>query len=300
MWALPTLLSLGAIYIFWGTSYLVIKTAGQEIQPWLLTGLRNLAAGAVLLGVACLLGRRLGSWLAWRNAAVVGVLMIGVGAGLLARGLHDVPSGAGAVLFAAVPLCVCILMAVLSQRISRAQLAGTLLGMLGVVLLGADSLDSTGLQGPTLILLAVVATSLSAVISDRLPMPEDVLMSAAVQMIAGGAVATLVGFALGERLGVPSARTWAALAYLSLFVSIIGYMSYVYLIRHAGPVMASSYAYVNPPVALLVGAVVLDEVVSTQAIVASGVVMAGAVTVLLAAPSRAAPAVVASGLARAR
>ena len=269
------LTALAIIYLLWGTSYLAIKQAGTEFPPLLLVGLRNLAAGVVL-----------GAPRLWVNAAMVGVLMISVGAAFLAMGLQHVSSGFAAVTFAAVPIVVCVLMVTKGRRITAAQWVGTIIGLAGLQLTNQGVDSELQQRGMWLVLAAVVATAASAVLMDHLPMPEDIIVTTGVQMVAGGGVASLVGWFMGERLSSVSTQALAAWLYLSLLVSVLGYLSYNYLMVKAGPVMASSYAYVNPPIALLAGAWLLGEQVSGLTLVATGVVLTGAATVLVATPRR--------------
>ena len=281
------MVALATIYVLWGTSYLAIKQAGAEFPPLLLVGLRNLAAGIFLVCLVRLQNRPWGAPRLWANTAMVGVLMISVGATLLAMGLQHVTSGFAAVAFAAVPVVVCVVMAVRGQRISRAQWVGTCVGVAGLLLMNHGTTGLLEGKGVWLILAAVVATAVSAVLMDHLPMPTDLFVTTGVQMVAGGGVAVLVGWFMGERLGMLSTQALAAWLYLSLLVSVLGYLSYTYLMVKAGPVMASSYAYVNPPIALLAGACLLGEQVSGLTLVATGVVLIGAMTVLFATPRRA-------------
>jgi drug/metabolite transporter (DMT)-like permease len=271
---------LAVLYVLWGTSYLAIKQAGSEIPPGLLVGLRNLAGGLLLMALVALRGRPLGTPRQWFHAGVVGVLMISVGASLLAGGMQTVDSGLAAVVFAAVPLVVCVSLPLLGRRVSVLQGVGTLMGLAGLLWLQQLPVGSASQVGLWLIAAAVIATAASAVLADRLSLPQDLLVSAGVQMMAGGACATLVGWLRQEKLSMPSAQALAAWAYLAVVVSVLGYLAYTYLLSKVGPVVASSYAYVNPPVALLAGAWLLDEHISGTMMLATGVVLLGALTVL--------------------
>jgi drug/metabolite transporter (DMT)-like permease len=135
-----------------------------------------------------------------------------------------------------------------------------------------------------LILAAVIATAASAVMMDRMPMPGDLIVATGVQMVAGGAVACIVGWMLGERIEEVGFPAWMAWLYLSLMVSVLGYMSYTYLLLKTGPVLASSYAYVNPPVALLAGAAMLGESVTSSGFFSMILVLLGAMIVLWGTP----------------
>ncbi len=280
------LLALAMVYVFWGTSYLAIKQAGHDFPPMLLVGLRNVLAGALLLFLARMLNRPFGSFRQGVNASCVGILMIAVGASLLAMGIRYVDSGFAAMLFATVPVAVCLMVAVTGSRIGPMQWLGTLVGVLGLVLMNKDiggSLQSTGMW---LILAAVIATAASAVMMDRIPMPSDLIVVTGVQMVAGGAVASIVGWMFGERIEEVGYAAWMAWLYLSLMVSVLGYMSYTYLLLKTGPVLASSYAYVNPPIALLAGAAILGESVTSTGFFSMLLVLLGAMIVLWGTPAQ--------------
>jgi drug/metabolite transporter (DMT)-like permease len=280
-------MALGAIYLLWSTSYLAIKLAGTEFPPLLLVGLRNLAAGVFMVCLVRLQNRTWGASRLWVNAAMVGILMISVGATLLATGIQYVTSGFASVAFAAVPLMVCVVMVARGQRIRRTQWLGTGVGIAGLLLMSYETRGLQESKGVWLILGAVVATASSAVMMDYLPMPKDLFVTTAVQMVAGGGLASLLGWGMGEELTILSSQAIGAWLYLTFLVSVLGYLSYTYLMTKAGPVMASSYAYVNPPIALLAGAWMLGEQVSGQTLIATGMVLMGAMTVLYATPSRA-------------
>ena len=280
-------IALGAIYLLWGTSYLAIKQAGTEFPPLLLVGLRNLVAGIFLMCLILIQNRSWGTPRLWVNAAMVGFLMISIGATLLAIGIQYVTSGFASVAFAAVPIMVCVMTVARGQRICRAHWVGTCIGVAGLLLIGNGITGVQESKGTWLILGAVVATAFSAVLMDHLPMPKDIFVTAAIQMVAGGGIASLIGWCMGEQLSTLSTRAISAWIYLTILVSMLGYLSYTYLMTKVGPVMASSYAYVNPPIALLVGAWLLGEQISGQTLVATSVVLIGAVTVLVARPDRA-------------
>jgi drug/metabolite transporter (DMT)-like permease len=260
--------ALAVVYVFWGTSYLAIKQAGDDFPPLLLVGLRNLLAGGLMLLLSWMLKRPFGTLRQGMNASCVGY----------------VESGFAAMLFATVPVAVCLMVAVTGSRIGLMQWLGTLVGVLGLVLMNKDidgSLQSTGMW---LILAAVIATAASAVMMDRMPMPGDLIVATGVQMVAGGAVACIVGWMLGERIEEVGFPAWMAWLYLSLMVSVLGYMSYTYLLLKTGPVLASSYAYVNPPVALLAGAAMLGESVTSSGFFSMILVLLGAMIVLWGTP----------------
>ena len=278
------LAALVGIYFIWGTSYLAVKEAVDYFPPLLLVGIRFCAAGMMLL-VFCLITKRsMGSLRENRNAAFSGLLMITLSSTLIAIGVKTVDSSMAAVLFSLVPVFVCIMMMASGKKVSRWQWTGTIIGILGLLSMNLQSEHDGKQTGLWLILIAVIATSVAAFFSTHARLPQDVLVSTSVQMLAGGVSATLLGWLNNETIADPSIAALLAFLYLSLVVSVFAYLSYVYILAHAGPVLASSYAFVNPPVALVAGALVLNEPVSGNNMVSIIVVLVGAMAVLLGQP----------------
>ncbi len=272
------------IYLLWGTSYIAVKTAVTDIPPLLMVGLRSLFAGVLLLTLCWLTGRPMGNWREKCNAAFSGLLMIALSGSLIAIGIKTVESGIAAALFSLVPVFVCIMMMLFGQKVSRLQWLGTVIGISGLYLINIESATPGETTGLWLIMVAVVATSIAAFFSGYAKFPQDVLVSTGIQMLVGGVLTTLLAWLFDEKISMPSPAALAAFVYLIIFVSILAYLSYVYILAHAGPVLASSYAFVNPPVALLAGALLLNEPVSTQQLLSIGVVLVGAMAVLLGQP----------------
>lgn len=248
----------------------------------LLAGLRYVAAGLVMALVMWLQKRRWGAPRRWFNAGVAGFFNLTLGAGLTTIALPHVSSGLVAVLFAAVPLLICVGMATLGQAVGRMQWLGTLIGMAGLLLIVGDGQGFENATSLWLVIVAVVATALGALLMGRLAMPEDLVAGACLQMTIGGALTCAIGWGMGERIGYVSPTALAQWAYLSFGVAVLAYFSYLYLMAHVSPVLANSYAYVNPPVALWAGAMVLNEPITPHLILATAIVLVGAATVLLA------------------
>ena len=284
--------TLFTVYVLWATSYLAIKHVVQVFPPLLMSGLRSLLAAAVLYGWLRWDGQTLPPLSQWRDASWVGLFAITGGSGLLALGLRDTPSGVAAVLYATMPIFTClILVGGWGARISGLQWIGSALGWMGVLLLNLDvwgghvgSLDAPSrLLGPALVLASAACAALAAVWSSRGKMPPSLLASTCIQLLVGGAVTTLIAVGLGQKIGRPSGSVLGAFLYLSLVISVCGYLAFNDLTQRAGPAVATSYAYVNPPLALALGALFLGESVTGQSVLAVTIVLLGVAMVLSAA-----------------
>lgn len=248
------LFSLFALYVIWGSTYLAMRWALTGFPPFLMAGMRFLLAGSLLFVGLWLRGAPLPTRAQWGASAVTGFLLLVVGNGGIAFAQNlGVPSGVAAVVVGSLPLWTAIFVGVFGQWPGRAELGGLALGFGGVVLLNLGG-DLGGSLLPTLaLLLAPVSWAFGSVWSRRLPMPQG-LMATAGQMLCGGAMMLGISFLLGERLaGVPNPRALLSFGYLVVFGSLVAFSAYGYLLRHAKPSLATSYAYVNPAVAVLLG-----------------------------------------------
>lgn len=257
--------ALGAIYLVWGSTYLAIKITVETAPPLLAGGTRFLLAGIVLaIWVAA---RRGVSALRLTRAelgacAATAVLLLVIGNGLTSVAEQYISSSMTALLIASVPLVVVGLRLASGERPARATVINVFVGFAGITLL-----VGVGGGGPVLGMLAVVVASISwafgSWLSPRLAMPADGLAATAWQMLLGGAAMTLVGTGAGEwndfTLASVSGRSWAAWAYLIVGGSLIAFPAYLWLLRHAPLSLVSTYAYVNPTVAVVLGVIVLDE-----------------------------------------
>ncbi len=311
----PTLRLVGAfaaVYLIWGSTYLGMKVAVRSIDPIPLGAVRFTLAGAMLLGILAALGRVrrpwLRSWRHWRTAAVVGGLMLVAANALLAWALRDIPSGTGALVVAVTPLWLVLLD--WAQRRSAAPgwrvVAGLLLGVGGVaVLAGVGSGGGAGAPtraesiGIGLSLVSTFCWALGSILGRRMSQPEDVLVGASMQMIAGGVLMTIL-----TAVGAPGARVawsavepvaWLAIAYLAVAGSMIGFTAYVWLLRNTSAARAGTYAYVNPLVAVLLGWAILGETPSPRVLVAAPLILVGVVLLQLAPRRRAATTIATAG-----
>ena len=275
---LPALL---ACYLVWGSTYLAIRFALESFPPFFQMGTRFLCAGGLLLAWVVARGGALPSLAEWRNAAGVGTLMLGGGMGLVATAQQHVGSGLVATFVAIVPMLVCGWGLLFGQKPRLLEVAGMAVGLAGVLLLvrGASFMGSpvaiACLAGATL------AWSLGSVLSTtRWPLAPGAAGFAS-EMLCGGAALLLVSLAMGEQPRWPP-QPLAAGAWLYLVVagSLVAFSAYLYLLAHASPALATSYAFVNPVIALLLGVLLAGEAVSAAEWGACAVILAGVVLIL--------------------
>lgn len=271
-----------AVCLLWGTTYLAIRIGLETIPPMLLGGMRWTLAGALILTAMRLRGDLLPPRAEWPSLSLLGVLLIGFGNGGVVWAEQTIPSGLTAVLVAVVPFWMVGVewAAGSAERLGGRRLAGLLIGFAGIVLLVWPELE-TG-RGRAVVLgivatqLACLGWALGSTYSRRRASSENVLAVAAYQMLFGGIAMFVAAVLLGELQAVHvSHRSGAALAYLVVFGSLAGYSAYIYALKHLPLATVSLYAYVNPVIAMVLGAVVLAEPMSLRVGVAGAVVLAG-------------------------
>jgi drug/metabolite transporter (DMT)-like permease len=280
--------ALWIVYIVWGSTYLAIRVVVETIPPLLSAGVRFGVAGLVLVAVLAL-QRGFAAVRPTRaqlgGAALVGLLLPGANA-VVSVAEQEVPSSIAALLIASVPLWVILLRAGSGDRVSLRGAASVLVGFAGVALLvrpGEQSGDATMLG-----LLACVGAALmwasGSFASPRLALPRDPLSSVGWQMLLGGLAIVAVGLAIGEGGDVDvdafSARSLLALAYLIVFGSWVAYTAYAWLLQNAPISKVSTYAYVNPVVAIFLGWLILDEVVTSTTLVGAAIIVASVALVV--------------------
>jgi drug/metabolite transporter (DMT)-like permease len=285
--------ALGVVYVVWGSTYLAIKYAIETMPPLLSAGVRFLVAGLVALAAVRLLRGRAAlraSGPELVTAAVSGLLLLMGGNGLVVVGEQRVPSGLAALIIACVPLWVVVLRAALRDRPSPVTVAGVLIGLVGVaVLLLPSGGGQADVRYGAVLVGAALSWSVGSLLSTRRPVPADPLFLTAVQMLTGGTGLTLAALARGEQhrlaLADVSAASWIALAYLVVFGSLVAFTAYVWVLGHAPVSVVSTYAYVNPAVAVLLGVVVAGEHLTAPEVV-GGLVILLAVAVVVTEESR--------------
>lgn len=242
-----------AVYIIWGTTYFAIKVGIQELAPFYMNGFRFLVAGGLLYGWQACRRQPMPTARQWRSAVLVGFLLLVVGNGGVAVGEHWVSSGATVALISVMPLATALWAGVFGNWPKRGEWIAIALGAAGtaVMLLGRDL--QAGFLGTLLILFATVSWALGTVLSRRLDIPHGPTGFGA-EMLAAGVMSLIISAALGERWTLPQhVQVWSAWGYLIIFGSLIAFSSYRFVVERASPTLAATYAYVNPPVGLLVG-----------------------------------------------
>jgi drug/metabolite transporter (DMT)-like permease len=272
--------ALGTIYVVWGSTFLAIAVVVRDLPPFLSMSMRHLVAGGLLFAWAWSRRRgdlRLGSR-QWAAAFVFGGLLFLVGHGGLAWAQQDVPSGVAALLVGTIPLWFAILAwLAFGERLGGRALLGLVLGFAGLALL----VDPSGEEGAKPIGVAVIALGAFAwaagsLWSRRLPLPSDTLLSAAMGMLAGGTLLAIVSVAGGELDDARfTAEALGAIAYMVVIGSLIGFSAYVWLLKVAPASTVSTYAYVNPVIAVLLGWAFNDEVVTGRTLLAGAAIVVG-------------------------
>jgi drug/metabolite transporter (DMT)-like permease len=272
-----------AVCFFWGTTYLAIRVAVEELPPVLFAGSRFVVAGAVMFMICRALGHVAPRGRALLDQALVGLALVTVANGIVVWAEQYVPSGLTAVIVAMLPFWMAAIQAVLprGERIGVRGLLGLVIGFAGLVVLvwpalAGAAVDTTTLVASLLLQVGCLSWAAGSIYSTRRVSGSSPLMNAAVQMLAGGAVTTIAGLAIGEGSAfVFSQRSFTAFAYLVVFGSLVGYGAYAYALAHLPSAFVSLYAYVNPVVAVALGWLLLDERVDARTIAATAMILGG-------------------------
>lgn len=272
-WLLPLCLTL--TWLVWGSTYLAIKVALEGFPPFMLSGLRYLAGGLLMLVWLVLSRSDWPNWRQVRNASFIGVLMLTAGNGLLCVAEQHVASGAAALIVAATPVLTVLFNQWLGRRARPIEWLGLGLGVTGVALMQFDARLAAEPWGVAQLVLACVAWAAAGAMMPRLDLPQD-SVSTTIQMLVGGALSLPVALLAGEdwptRLR-PDAVF--ALFYLSIFGSMLAYSAYVWLLRTQRPALATSCCYVNPVVALGLGWAYAGEAITWPLVAGMVVILAG-------------------------
>jgi drug/metabolite transporter (DMT)-like permease len=281
-----------AVYVIWGSTYLGIHVAIETLPALLMSGARFVLAGLLLLAFA----RRPGAprehltLIHWRSALIIGGCLLLGGNGGVAWGEQYLPSGFVALIIATVPLWMALFAPAFGGRwINWTAAFGIALGLVGIVLLVRPGGAGAGQWQTLVVLMSPLLWALGSLYARHAPAPSQPLTAIAMEMIAGGVLLTLAGIANGEiaQIHVASVSFASVLAflYLVLIGSLVGYVAYMWLLHHVSVTAASTYAFVNPVVAVALGAIVLGEQITPVTLVASALIV-GAVVVLLVGQSR--------------
>lgn len=275
--------ALFALYVIWGSTYLALRFALEGFPPFLLAGVRFLVAGTGLYAVLRLRGSPAPTRAGWGAAALTGVLLLGVGNGGVTFAQQWVDSGVAALVVGSMPMWAALFGGLMQKTWpTPPEWAGLVLGFVGLVLLRAGGeLSAKHPWAVAGLLLAPLCWALGSVWARRLPLPQG-FMATAAQMLCGGALLLGLGLARGETLSAaPPARAVGAFVYLVVFGSLVAFSAYGFLLRNARPAVATSYGYVNPGVAVVLGVVFADEKLAPSAVVALGAITAAVVLITL-------------------
>ncbi len=278
-----------AVYILWGSTYLAIRFAVESFPPFLMAGTRHLTAGLLIFVWLRARGTPLPERRHWRSALIIGGLLLLGGNGLVSWAEQRVPSGLAALIVASVPIWMAIVQGVQRRRRpSGPVIAGLLLGLAGLVLLvlpgrfgGGGHVDALGAAA---LLLAALSWVIGSLYSRRAALPSSTLLAISMEMIGGGLLLWLFGLAVGEASRFhPAAvtlRSTLSLGYLVVFGSLIGFSAYIWLLKVSTPARVTTYAYVNPVVAVMLGWAFAGEALTLRIGLAAAAIV-GAVALII-------------------
>jgi drug/metabolite transporter (DMT)-like permease len=288
------------LYLVWGSTYLAIRVAVVTIPAILLSVMRFIPAGVILTTAVIVTsrGQRSRPTLAQvRDASIVGCCLVGGGMGIVSWSEQYVPSGIAAVLVALMPMWVAVFARVgFGVRMSRRAVAGTLVGLAGVGLLAGPSIIAGGAEAPGL--LALLFSPMSWALGSlygarRAVQPKPALLATGIQMLAGGSLLLIVATVAGETASFNPATVapaaWLGLGYLIVVGSLVGYVTFAWLIGVAPLPRVTTYAYMNPVVAVALGSVILGEALDGRMLLAAAVIVLGVVLIVSATGTRERP-----------
>lgn len=272
--------ALFATYVFWGGTYLALRVAVQTLPPLMMSGVRFIFAGIVLLSILKVQGHTFPTRIQWRNTFIVGAIMLIGGMGSVAVAEQWVESGLAALAVAVIPLWITVI-AIFIERTypSRRQVIGLGLGLIGILILNLGADFSAEPEGAFLLFIAPILWATGSIMTRHLDMPKG-LMNSASTMLGGGIALLIFGMAIGEPLptefALDAVLSWL---YLVIFGSILAFTAYSYLLKNASPTVATSYAYVNPVLAVFFGWLLLSESLTPQTLVSAAIILPSVVLI---------------------
>jgi drug/metabolite transporter (DMT)-like permease len=272
-----------AVYIIWGSTYYAIGVALHSFPPFLMAGARFLTAGILLYGFLRLRGAQAPTARGWGASAIVGTLLLVVGNGAVTFAQQWVSSSLAAIVVATMPLWAAVFARLAGQHFSRLEWAGLVVGFAGVATLNlGGELRAHGL-GALVLAVAPLSWAFGTVWSRKLPLPAGPVATAT-EMICAGVIMIGIGGLRGEGLrAAPTPETVGAVAYLTVFGSIVAFSAYMHLVRNVRASITTSYAYVNPIIALFLGVALGGEHVRPLTWVSSAVIVGGVALISLGA-----------------
>ena len=278
-WVLP---ALATVYVVWGSTYLAMRVAVEGLPPFFMASSRFLASGLLLLLFLRARGSPWPSRREWVMAVPVGALMFALGNGTVAVAEQHLSSGVAAVVCGTMPLGVAAFGPLFGERATPREWFALGVGFIGVGVLGLGGEVRGEPLSALLLVIAPVSWALGSLLARRLPLAKG-LMSAATQMVTGGAVMAFMSPLFGETVPTTApVRSLLAWAYLAVFGSLVGFSAYTYLLRHTRPAVATSHSYVNPALAVVLGAVLGGERVGWETVLAVSLIIAATVMVVVA------------------
>lgn len=279
---LPLISALFALYIIWGSTYFVIRIGVESWPPFMMAGVRFLSAGILLMAFLLITSHKLPALRPLLNAALIGVLLLAVGNGFVTVAEHqNVPSGIAAVVVATVPLFTLCFSHFFGIQTRKLEWMGIAIGLAGIILLNSGGNLSGNPWGALMILIGSLSWAFGSVYGSRIELPTG-MMAGAIEMLAAGIVLLVTSVLSGERMTtLPTVQGFMAVGYLAIFGSVIAINAYMYLIRNVSPAIATSYAYVNPVVAVLLGTGFGGEHLSSIEWLALGIIIMAVVLVTL-------------------
>ena len=277
---LLVVLALGALYFIWGSTFIAMRFAIDSFPPFMMAAIRFTAAGILLYALLRALGSPAPTLREWLGATAVGTLLLAIGNAGVAYAEQTVSSGVAALAIATVPLWMALFSGLWQQRPSRREWLGILVGTAGIIVLNLGGTMQASPLGAGVLLFAAACWAFGSLWGKHLAMPTGAMASAA-QMLAGGAVLVVVSFVTGESWpDRPSEKSIYAIVYLIIFGSFIAYSAYLFLLKTVRPALASSYAFVNPVVAIFLGVWLADEIIGRAEYIALAIIVVGVLLVL--------------------
>ncbi len=268
-------LALLSIYLIWGSTYLGIRFALESFPPLLMAGFRFLIAGTLMFTFLRVRGAPMPTRRQWLGAAVIGAFLLGGGNGGVTVAEQWVSSGLAAVVIASMPLWAALFGGLWKRWPNRIEWVGLMVGFAGVAVLNLEHHFRANPLGAIVLFGAAISWAFGSVLSGHLQLPKGP-MSSATQMLVGGVLMLALGALSGERIAaLPSTRSAAAFVYLITFGSLIGFSAYAYLLRTVRPTLATSYAYVNPLVAVGLGVLLGGEKITAVGLIATLIILGG-------------------------
>ncbi len=274
------IIALLAVYISWGSTYLAIRIALKDFQPFFMMGIRFFAVGTGLFLFLRVRGAAMPDRVQWFNGLLIGGLMF-VGGGVVAVAEQWIESGLTSLIIATTPLWTVLFAGIWKRRPTRLEMIGLAVGLAGIAVLNYENNMRANPLGVVILLLSAISWAFGSMWSQRLSLPTGP-MSSAVLMINGGALLLIISLLAGESVGgAPGWESVGAILYLAVFGSLIGFSAYNYLLGKVRPALATSYAYVNPVIAVILGVLVAGERITWIGITAMLIILTSVALVML-------------------